>query len=73
MGKKWKGMSFPVRVPPPGEPDRPVERNEVNMYRITTDSTCDLPQAFYQERGIAYIGLSFQLDGRNIRRGLTSP
>ena len=39
------------------------------MYRITTDSTCDLPQAFYQERGIAYIGLSFQLDGKEYKEG----
>ena len=39
------------------------------MYRITTDSTCDLPQEFYQERGIAYIGLSFQLDGKEYKEG----
>lgn len=38
-------------------------------YRITTDSTCDLPQAFYEERGIAYIGLSFQLDGKEYKEG----
>lgn len=38
-------------------------------YRITTDSTCDLPQEFYRERGIAYIGLSFQLDGKEYKEG----
>lgn len=30
-------------------------------YRITTDSTCDLPRSFYEERQIEYIGLSFRL------------
>ncbi len=38
-------------------------------YRITTDSTCDLPPEFYRERGIAYIGLSFQLDGKEYKEG----
>lgn len=38
-------------------------------YRITTDSTCDLPQDFYRERGIACIGLSFQLDGVEYKEG----
>lgn len=33
-------------------------------YRITTDSTCDLPQSFYAERDISYVGLQFLLDGR---------
>lgn len=33
-------------------------------YRITTDSTCDMPKKFYEERGIAVIGLSFLLDGQ---------
>ncbi len=38
-------------------------------YRITTDSTCDLPQDFYRERDIAYIGLAFQLDGKQYKEG----
>lgn len=38
-------------------------------YRITTDSTCDLPQSFYEERDIPYIGLSFQLEGKEHREG----
>ncbi|MDD2418068.1 MAG: DegV family protein [Oscillospiraceae bacterium] len=33
-------------------------------YRITTDSTSDLPYQFYEENGIEVIGLSFLLDGQ---------
>ena len=32
-------------------------------YRIMTDSTADLPQEFLNERGIAYVGLAFQIGG----------
>lgn len=38
-------------------------------YRITTDSTCDLPNDFYRERNIPVIGLSFQLDGQEYKEG----
>lgn len=38
-------------------------------YRITTDSTCDLPQSFYDERGIDYVGLSFILAGEEYQEG----
>ena len=38
-------------------------------YRISTDSTCDLPLQFYREHDIAVIGLSFLLDGREYREG----
>ena len=26
-------------------------------YRITTDSTCDMPEEFYKEHDIPYVGL----------------
>ncbi|MBQ4616899.1 MAG: DegV family protein [Clostridia bacterium] len=32
-------------------------------YRITTESTCDLPFSYYEERGIAYIGLGYVIGG----------
>ena len=38
-------------------------------YRITTDSTADLPQEFLNERGIAYVGLAFQIGGEEYREG----
>lgn len=38
-------------------------------YRITTDSTCDLPREFYAERGIVCIPLSFRLDGLEFTEG----
>lgn len=38
-------------------------------YRISTDSTCDLPLQFYREHDIAVIGLSFLLDGQEYREG----
>ncbi len=38
-------------------------------YRITTDSTCDLPQSFYTERDIPYVGLRFLLDGQEYQEG----
>ena len=36
-------------------------------YRITTDSTSDLPRSFLQERDIPCVGLAFQLDGQEYR------
>ncbi len=38
-------------------------------YRITTDTTCDLPQEFYDERGIVTVGLSYRLDGKEYKEG----
>lgn len=38
-------------------------------YRITTDSTCDLPKQFYIDRDIKMIGLSFLLDGQEYKEG----
>lgn len=38
-------------------------------YRITTDTTCDLPYEFYAERDIRVVGLSFMLDGNEYREG----
>lgn len=38
-------------------------------YRITTDSTSDMPVSFYKERDIAVIGLSFRLDGKEYTEG----
>lgn len=34
-------------------------------YRITTDSTADLPQEFLSERGIACVGMRFKSAGRS--------
>ncbi len=31
-------------------------------YRITTETTCDLPYSYYTERGIGYVGLGFVLN-----------
>ncbi|HCA28983.1 MAG TPA: fatty acid-binding protein DegV, partial [Ruminococcaceae bacterium] len=45
------------------------ERNGVMNYRITTDSTCDLPKQFYLDRDIKIIGLSFLLDGQEYKEG----
>ena len=36
-------------------------------YRITTDSTSDLPQSFVKERDIPAVGMGFQLDGQEYR------
>lgn len=36
-------------------------------YRITTDSTSDLPQSFLKERDIPAVGMGFQLDGQEYR------
>ena len=30
-------------------------------YRITTDTTCDLPASFYKEHNIPIVGLSYRL------------
>lgn len=38
-------------------------------YRITTDSTADLPIAYLQERQIESIGLTFQIDGQEYTEG----
>lgn len=38
-------------------------------YRITTDSTCDLPQDFYREHDIPVAWMSFRLDGKEYREG----
>lgn len=38
-------------------------------YRITTDSTADLPQEFYTERDIPCVGLCFQLNNTQYREG----
>lgn len=38
-------------------------------YRLTTDSTCDLPADFYGDRGIPVIGLTFQLDDQEYKEG----
>ena len=38
-------------------------------YRITTDSTADLPQAFLKERDIPCVGLSFMLEGQQYTEG----
>ncbi len=39
-------------------------------YRITTDSTADLPRSYLQEHDIPCIGLRFTLDGKEYREGL---
>ncbi|HPU58083.1 MAG TPA: DegV family protein [Candidatus Avimonas sp.] len=39
-------------------------------YQITTDSTSDLPKQFYIERGIKFIGLIFQIDGKEYSEDL---
>ena len=36
-------------------------------YRITTDSTCDLPQDFYRDHDIAVIGLTYRLNGKEYK------
>ena len=36
-------------------------------YRITTDSTADLPHSFLKERDIPCIGMAFRLDGKEYR------
>lgn len=38
-------------------------------YHITTDSTADLPQEFLSERGIACVGMAFQIGGEEYREG----
>ena len=37
------------------------------QYRITTDSTSDLPKEFLAERDIPFVGLTFQLNGKEYR------
>lgn len=38
-------------------------------YRITTESTCDLPYSYYEERGITCIGLAFVVDDKEYIEG----
>jgi len=38
-------------------------------YRITTESTCDLPYSYYAERNIPFIGLSFVMDEKDYIEG----
>ncbi len=38
-------------------------------YRITTESTADLPQEFLNERGIVCVGMAFQIGGEEYREG----
>lgn len=38
-------------------------------YRITTDSTCDLPQDMIASRDIDVIGMAFLIDGQEFREG----
>ena len=38
-------------------------------YRITTDSTCDMPREFYTEHSIPCVGLGFQINGKEYREG----
>ena len=38
-------------------------------YRITTESTCDLPYSYYAERNITFIGLAFVVDGTEYIEG----
>ncbi len=38
-------------------------------YRITTESTCDLPYSYYTERAIEFIGLGFVIDNNEYVEG----
>lgn len=38
-------------------------------YRITTDSTCDMPREFYQENDIPVVGMAYQMEGKEYREG----
>lgn len=38
-------------------------------YRITTDSTCDMPREYYQENDIPMVGLAYQMEGKEYREG----
>ncbi len=38
-------------------------------YRITTETTCDLPYSYYEEHNIAVIGLAFVIDGNEYIEG----
>lgn len=46
-----------------------LKGSDIMSYRLTTDSTCDLPQEFYQECDIPVAGLSFRLDGKEYTEG----
>ena len=39
-------------------------------YVITTDSTCDLPEEYYQEHRLTVLPLSYILDGKTYQRGV---
>ena len=38
-------------------------------YRITTDSTCDLPFSYLYEHQVACIGMTFQIGGQEYTDG----
>ncbi|MBQ3068906.1 MAG: DegV family protein [Clostridia bacterium] len=38
-------------------------------YRLTTETTCDLPYSYYEERNIAYVGLGFVMKGKEYIEG----
>ncbi len=38
-------------------------------YRITTETTCDLPFSYYEERGIGYVGLGFVIEEKEYVEG----
>lgn len=38
-------------------------------YRITTDSTCDMPKAYYAEHQIPVVGMAYQIEGKEYREG----
>lgn len=38
-------------------------------YRLTTETTCDLPYSYYEERNIAYVGLGFVMNGAEYIEG----
>lgn len=38
-------------------------------YRLTTETTCDLPYSYYEERNIAYVGLGFVINGNEYIEG----
>lgn len=38
-------------------------------YRLTTETTCDLPYSYYEERDIGYVGLGFVIDEKEYIEG----
>lgn len=41
----------------------------IMSYRITTDSTCDMPWEFYEEHDIAVIGMAYHIGDKECREG----